>query len=368
MADRQGAAIRRASQQARNQMQQLDAGTAEELLRIYTEAADQVRAAIAAAGDSVSIVRLDQMRALLERIDAVLAALATAQTELIDSAIQAAADLGVRPLTADGLAATGRTVEPVLSAAEALRVSDDAVQFVRGFRDANGFVLSDRLWRVSRGAREAVQRTVEQAVVQGWNADRAAQDLLLRGQAVPPATAEARQAAAVGPLLRAADQLTDTGTGALANALRVARTELNRAHGEAYMDGAGRSAAVVGFRFLLSPRHPRPDICDLLARQNLHGLGPGVYPDRKSCPWPAHPNTLSFVVAVFGEEVTDEDRAGRETSTQALARLSPELRAGVLGPTKASYFDQGLLSRGMLRSRVGDVQTRLARRGRLPAR
>jgi len=364
MADLAAAAIRRASQQARNAMQQLDAAAVDELTRIYTDAAEQVRAAIAAAGDSGGRVRIDQLRGLLERIDLVLQALARARTEVLDSAISQAAELGVRPLTAAGLAATGRAVQPVLATAEAMRVVDQAVQFVRTFSDANGLVLSDRLWRVDRGAKEAVHRTVEQAVVQGWSADKAAMDFMMRGQAVPPATAQAQGAAAVARVLTGADHLVGENTGALANTLRVMRTEVNRAHGEAYMAGAERAGGQVGFRFLLSPRHPRPDICDLYARQNLHGLGPGVYPDRKSTPWPAHPNTLSFVVAVFTDEVSAEDQAGRETTLQALERMAPELRAGVLGPTKAGYFDQGVLTRGMVRSRVRDVRQRLGRQGR----
>lgn len=365
MADAVGAAIRRASQQARNAMQQLDEQTQDELTRIYTEAAEQLRVAIAQAGDGMARVRIDQLRGLLERIDQVLDALANLRTRTVDAAIERAAELGVRPLTAAGIAATGRQVLPPLDGAQALRLVDEAVQFVRAFRAADGLVLSDRLWRVDRGAREAVHRTVEQAVVQGWSADKAAQDFMLRGQAVPPATAEAQQASTVTNVLRGADHLVDANNGALANTLRVTRTEVNRAHGEAYMSGAERLQVALGFRFLLSPRHPRPDICDLLARQNLFGLGPGVYPDRKRTPWPAHPNTLSFVVAVFADEVTDADRAGRESTTEALARLAPELRAGVLGPTKAGYFDQGLLTRGMVRSRVGDVRQRLTRRGRI---
>lgn len=103
--------------------------------------------------------------------------------------------------------------------------------------------------------------------------------------------------------------------------------------------------------------------CDLLAEQNLHGLGPGVYPTREQTPWPAHPNTLSFVVMVFEDEVTDADRAGKETELQALQRLAPEVRAGVLGVTKAEYFDQGLLRRGMIRSPLRAVKARLQRQG-----
>lgn len=105
--------------------------------------------------------------------------------------------------------------------------------------------------------------------------------------------------------------------------------------------------------------------CDLLAAQNLHGLGPGVYPDRERCPWPAHPNTLSFVVMVFAEEVTEADRAGKETTLQALQRLAPEVRDGALGKTKAAYFDQGLLRTGMIRAPLRAVSARLERQGLL---
>lgn len=367
MADQAAAAIRRATQAAHNAMRQLDAQAVAELERIYAEAADQVRAQIraAAAAGGSGRVRLEQLRPLLEAIEEVLAALASARTQVLDTAIGRAAELGVRPLTGSGLAATGRTVDAVLDGAQALRVVDQAVNMVRSFTAADGLVLSDRLWRVDRGAREAVTRTIEQAVVQGWSADKAATEFMLRGQAVPPATAAARGAADVDQVLRGAAHLQDPKAGALANSLRVMRTEINRAHGEAYMEGAARARGFVGFRYLLSPQHPGPDICDLYSTQNVHGLGAGVYPDRKSCPWPAHPNTLSFVVAVFEEEVTDDDRAGRETTLQALARLAPEVREGVLGQTKAGYFDQGLLTRGMLRSRARDVTARLQRTGRL---
>lgn len=363
MADRTAAAIRRASQQARMAMTRLADDAVAELTRIYELAADQVRQAIAAAGGAFNRVRLEQLRALLAQVEDVLAGLSQARTALVDAGLQRAAELGVRPLTAAGLAATGRGVDAVLDGAQALRVVDEAVRFVRAFRAADGLVLSDRLWRIDRGAREAVGRTIEQAVVQGWSADKAAQELLLRALPVPPATQAAQAAASTGNVQRAAELLRDPNAGPLASSVQVMRTELNRAHGEAYMAGAEQAPGVVGFRFLLSPRHPRPDVCDLLATQNLHGLGAGVYPTREATPWPAHPNTLSFVVAVFGDDVSDADRAGRETTLEALARMAPELRAGVLGPTKADYFDRGLLTRGMVRSKVSSVQARLQRRG-----
>ena len=360
MADQTAAAIRRASQAARNGMEQLDARTVAELTRIYTEAADQVRAAILSANGSR--VSLDQLRGLQGRIEQVLTALASANAALIDQALMEAAELGVRPFTGPGLAATGRAVEPVLGTLRALDVVDKAVAFTQQFREADGLVLSDRLWRVDRGARDAVMGAVEQAVVRGWSADKAAAQFVMDGQAVPVATQQAQAGAAVAEVLRAADYLDNADSGGLAATLRVMRTEINRAHGEAYMAGGAEAPGVVGFRFLLSPRHPRVDVCDLFARQNLFGLGPGVYPDRKSCPWPAHPNTLSFVVAVFAPEVSAVDAAAKETTLQALERLGPDIRAGVLGPTKATYFDQGVLTKGMVRARVGAVRMRLVRK------
>ena len=75
-------------------------------------------------------------------------------------------------------------------------------------------------------------------------------------------------------------------------------------------------------------------------------VGKGVYPTAKETPWPAHPNTLSFVEMVFADEVTDADRAGKETPLLAMGRLSADVRDGVLGKTKATYFDQGLLGQG----------------------
>jgi hypothetical protein len=367
MADAQAAAIRRASAQARNAMRQLDADAVAEMVRMFGEAADQVRAQIAAAARDGTRVQLAELRGLLAQIEATLQALGDARDRLVDQAIVQAAQQGVRPLTGEGLAATGRAAPPVLDGLQAATLVDEAVNFVRGFRAADGLVLSDRLWKVDRGARDLLTRAVEQAVVQGAGADRAARDLAMRGLPIPPATAQAQRAADVGEVMRAADALRDERIGPLADTLRVMRTEVNRAHGEAYMAGAERTPGFVGFRFLLSPNHPRPDICDLLSRQNLHGLGPGVYPTREQTPWPAHPNTLSFVVMVFADEVSPADQAGQETTAEALARLAPDLREGVLGPTKAGYFDKGLLTRGMVRSTVGAVKARLARQGRLPA-
>ena len=142
------------------------------------------------------------------------------------------------------------------------------------------------------------------------------------------------------------------------NAMRVFRTEINRAHGTAYQRSVEQVPGSVGPRFLLSPAHPKTDICDLLAVQNLHGLGAGVYPHGKS-PWPAHPNTLNYVEAVFDDEVTAEDKAGIKTPIAALKRLTSAQRIGVLGLGKAQLLEVGNLTQGMIKTPLAKVRARL---------
>ncbi len=74
---------------------------------------------------------------------------------------------------------------------------------------------------------------------------------------------------------------------------RIAQTELARAHQDkvAGQIMADDSIAVVEVR--LNPRHPLPDICDLHAKANLWGLGPGLYPKAKAPKPPFHPHCLT---------------------------------------------------------------------------
>jgi len=141
--------------------------------------------------------------------------------------------------------------------------------------------------------------------------------------------------------------------------MRLFRTELNRAHGEAYIKGALSHPDAAGVRFLLSPEHPKPDICDLHAAANLYGLGHGVYPSREKCPWPAHPNTLSYVEVVFKDEISEADRLGKETPLEALARLTPAQQRGALGAHKHEVFKDGNLKQNMIKAPWRVVQRRV---------
>lgn len=223
-------------------------------------------------------------------------------------------------------------------------IAGQALDQVRSFVGADGLQLSDRVWRVNAHTRRTIVETLRGAIHRGATAREAARALLGEGKGVSAEIAELVRAARAGAL---GDTITDAllaGTGnPMRNALRVVRTEMNRAFTESFVGAAFDHDDVAGVKFTLSPMHPRPDICDVYAKANLHGMGPGVYP-RGAHPYPAHPETLSYLVVVFVDEITAEDRAGRQSMSDWL-RLQPHgTQEQVLGVAKANAFRAGDLA------------------------
>jgi hypothetical protein len=331
-------AIRRATLAAQKAMNRLDAQALAELEHLYLAAGVAIRQRIEASASSTGTVGLEQLQGLLAQVNAQLASLGQARNDLLGTGFQRAAQFGTEPLKIE------------IAAIDLMRINTDAVAFVRNFVAADGLQLSDRLWRVDRQARDQVGNVIESAVIQGRSAVDAARELLGRGEPVPPELDTKVKAANAGTIgKQAAAALTTGESNPMANAMRVARTELNRAHGEAFAAGAEQLQNFAGFRFKLSPAHPKHDICDLYASQNLYGLGPGVYPDRQSCPWPAHPNTLSYIDVVFTSDISAADQEGKQTPAEALAALTPEQRRAVSRTPPATPGKSA--GRGPLRSR-----------------
>ena len=137
------------------------------------------------------------------------------------------------------------------------RVAEEAVNAIaeRVFKD--GLNLSDRLWRLDAKTRRDIEDKVIQAVTEQKSARKLEKEL--------------RQ------------YLTDKGLGnARYNATRLAQTEINHAHREATIrsatDGSGMlKSHLRAISWRLSISHPRADVCDLWASQDIDGLGPGNY-------------------------------------------------------------------------------------------
>jgi hypothetical protein len=333
------ARIRRATIEAHRAMDRLDANALNRLKAMYKEAANDIKrhmTLFVGAGDTVP---LGELESLLVQVRQRLKVLSLARDGLLGDELRAAAQLGVKPY-----------IDALFNEYQGKQVVDETMRLLRSFIAEDGLQLSDRIWRLDRHAVETVTNAIEDAVIQGHGATQAARDLLMRGEPLPLDIKNKMGAANVDSLSkRILFELTTSGS-AMDNAMRLFRTEINRAHGEAYISSSFAHPDAAGVRYMLSPAHPKPDICDLHSTANLHGLGAGVYPSREKCPWPAHPNILSYLVVVFKDEVTAADRASKETVMDALGRLSPAQQVGVLGKNKYEVFKSGQLKPNMINS------------------
>lgn len=343
------ARIKRASAAARERLPEIDAEAAAQLEAIYRRAADELDRRIRSLADPTDgTLRSWILPQLREQVGAVVSSSGAERDQVLGDFIDEAALIGA------GALATAAAVDHV-------RVSEEAARFVRTFQAEDGLTLSDRLWRLDRGAQEVLEQHVQHAVVVGKDASQAAQEFLERGDTVPRSIRDRLRQAEAGRVAQSAAQRLMTGRrDPYSQALQVFRTEINRAHGEAYMTGAMEVEGVVGFRFLLSPNHPRPDICDMHARVDRHGLGPGVYPPGQ-VPWPAHPNTLSYIEAVFEDEIESEEVM---EPIDWLKRQPREVQYGVLkaGP-KVRALQRDLLDQSAISTPWRVLRERLARQG-----
>ncbi|WP_025918267.1 hypothetical protein [Herminiimonas sp. CN] len=342
-------AVIAASAKGRKALRELDAQALADLEKQYDDAVQDIRQMIAAMAGAAGVVSTAALPALLLQIQARLGNLASARNAALLQGIDQAATIGVTPFT------------PTVNAAQLDSIRAEAVQFVRGHVGADKLKLSDRIWRIDRHANEIVSQAVQNAVVRGEGAAQAARDFLARGIRPPADIDLAKNAATAGNIADSVEEGLMTGRGApLDNAMRVMRTEINRSHTKAYQKSAAADDDSIGTQFMLSPRHPRVDICDMHARANLFGLGAGVYPHGRS-PLPAHVNTLSFEVIVYRDEVTDADKAGKQTVVEFLDTVPIPDRKGILGVNKNEAFEAGKLPASQVNSRWRDVKRRIKR-------
>lgn len=136
----------------------------------------------------------------------------------------------------------------------------------------------------------------------------------------------------------------------------VARSEAVEAYRDAYRKAHDEKEYVVGYRWVLSGSHPRPDICDVLAAQDLEGLGAGGYKVGE-VPATPHPSDLCSQVAIIDEHYLERELArergeeeppkpwlsGRRESGEDWLRAQPEaFRRSLLGPSREQALQSGL--------------------------
>lgn len=200
--------------------------------------------------------------------------------------------------------------------------------------DPNGYRLSDRIWNTADATRRQIDQMVREAINTGMSAERLARQL---EQFLVPGRAQLRTR-------------RPYGRDASADAMRLARTELSRAHAQAAYISAYMNPYVGGIDWALSPSHPKSDVCDSYATIGMGGgrLRPAYAMSAARLP-PAHPHCLCRVQTAMldtPQTVTTRLRAAMEDAR------GDAIRAGVT-PIQLSAFLEQIL--GPLNQLVGQV-------------
>lgn len=123
---------------------------------------------------------------------------------------------------------------------------------------------------------------------------------------------------------------------------RIARTEMARAQNAGVYEKYVDNDDCIGFRWRLSSAHPVYDICDMYAKADLYGLGPGIYPKNQLPMMPAHPNCMCHIQPVFTGQLAKEPaknqvKAGGMAYIDSLSSRRQEQLLGVYG--RRSYLE-----------------------------
>lgn len=122
----------------------------------------------------------------------------------------------------------------------------------------------------------------------------------------------------------------------------IARHETVEAYREQYIRETRDKPGVVGYRWTLSGRHPRPDECDLFANQNAFDMGPGVYPPDEIPR--RHPACICSISAVTDADVANGAAPKADTSSPGAVewmKRNEGLAEKILGPTRWAAFKDG---------------------------
>lgn len=181
--------------------------------------------------------------------------------------------------------------------------------------DPNGYRLSDRIWRTGEVTRQRLDALIAEGIRQGRSAVEIANlaERFLR------------------PDRRAFRTQKPYGQDGSYDALRLARTEITRANGQAHLVAAKMNPYVWGTVWNLSPSHPKTDICDDNAFMSPYGINDGI-PQ-----YPAHPHCLCYLTSRVDDPVS---------VTEDLMRMMDAARDDLLPyltPAQIDAFTQQLL-------------------------
>lgn len=173
------------------------------------------------------------------------------------------------------------------------------------YYEVDGLKLSDRIWKMAKQVAQDVQKQVMLSLQTGMSARRLRDQILKTAEQQPvqiPKWLE-KQLSEADPETIAKKISKYVQKKQKYNAMRVARTEIQRAWRLTYVEQSKKLPFVKGIKWNLSKSHPKEDICDELANADPIGLGPGVYPP-DAVPYnggPAHPHCMCYLTTVLAD-------------------------------------------------------------------
>jgi len=188
--------------------------------------------------------------------------------------------------------------------------------------DPNGYRLSDRIWNTSDTARNQLNNLIRDAINQGMPAEKLAK---LIEQFLDPERAALRTQ-------------KPYGRDGSFDAMRLARTEISRAHAQAAFIAAYLNPYTKGVDWALSPSHPKRDVCDSRATIGMGGERlKDSYPFESAQLPPAHPHCLC--------RVQSDMRDDPATVTAQLKAILDDAQAQYLEPyLTPAAIDEFILS------------------------
>jgi len=151
-----------------------------------------------------------------------------------------------------------------------LALRSGVISAVANLKEKDGLILSDRVWRLTEVAKLDIANKIQVGIIEGQSHTKIARSI--------------KKYIEKGNLRFVSERLVMTE---MAKAYKIANEE-------AVKIMQAQSQYMWFEKWELSPRHPRPDVCDLQASHDS-GNGPGVYKTAPS----RHPGCLCYIYPVW---------------------------------------------------------------------
>jgi hypothetical protein len=311
--------------EARQRFQKYEAAMVREVKALYRRVAAQLRSEI--EDITPGTLQRAHLAALADALERTARTLNQETLDAVTKGIRLAVDeavSGPEQVTAEILAGIFDRTEVKWLFAD---INERAVQSLLARSRHDGLKLSDRVWRTSQHARQALQKIVEDGVTRGLDSRKLARQVqqYLQPDVWTAMKAEIRRNLGVPKSVSY-------------EAMRLARTEMNNAFHEGTINAYQAVPSARGIYWRLSTSaHVLPDVCDDYANHNGNGFWPkGEEPARP------HPQCKCYILPAL--EDTDEFK-DRLKQWMADPSSQPDLEQWY-NETRKFLHRPGILERG----------------------